>query len=283
MATKHLGKTDPNRKLPSILTDRHALAVMIYMYLLYRHPLRGGKINDVDPEKDEELSMGTKALFIEHPGDQSNRPKLNQVKPTQLPWADVNRIPYSIVGPYLKTLFDKAFIDGLHNANLRPTADDWETALVKTVDLLQPCQNPVCDQKWYVFTNTTKPKCPFCGTEYKGQLPVINLYSKSPKGQFSYENKRLMVYSGQNIYQWHVNKNITPNERLLPEQKKPVADFHFINNKWILINRTLPSMIDKDTDTTIEMGKSVEITDGKKILLSKEEGGRLIIVQLVTN
>lgn len=283
MATKHLGKTDKNRKLPSIQTDRHALAVMIYMYLLYRHPLRGGKIHDTDPQKDEELGMGAKALFVEHPTDKSNRPKLNQVKPTHLPWADVNKIPYTVTGPYLKELFDKAFVGGLQNPNIRPTADEWEQALVKTVDYMLPCQNQNCEQKWFVFADTTKPRCPFCGTEYKGQLPILNLYSKSPKGQFSYENRRLMVYSGQNIYQWHVNKNITPNEKLLPAQKKPVADFHFINNKWILINRTLTSIVDKDNDTPIEIGKSVDITDGKKILLSKEEGGRLIIVQLVNN
>ena len=29
--TQHLDKTDPNRKLPSVATDHHALAVLIYM------------------------------------------------------------------------------------------------------------------------------------------------------------------------------------------------------------------------------------------------------------
>ena len=48
MSTKHLDKSDKSRKLPSIQTDRHALAVMIYMYLLYRHPLRGGKMTTFD-------------------------------------------------------------------------------------------------------------------------------------------------------------------------------------------------------------------------------------------
>jgi hypothetical protein len=93
-----------------------------------------------------------------------------------------------------------------------------------------------------------------------------------------------MVYSGQNIYQWHVNKNILPNERLAPETKKPVADFHFHNNKWILINRKLNSLLDvSDANKEIPIGSSIEITDGKQILLSKEDGGRLIIVQLVNN
>lgn len=283
MATKHLGKTDPKRKLPGITTDRHALAVMLYMYLLYRHPLRGGKIHDTDPQKDEEFSMGEKALFVEHPTDKSNRPKLNQVDPKHLPWADVNKIPYTVCGPYLTELFNKAFIDGLQNPSVRPTADEWEQALIKTIDLMQPCQNPSCTQKWFVFANTTKPVCSFCGTPYKGQLPVLNLYYKKPNGQFSFENLRLMVYNNQYLYPWHTNRNIFPNEKLTAQEVKPVGYFVFHNNKWQLINQTLTSLKDVTTDKEIPVGSAIELIDGKKILLSKENGGRLLIVQLVTN
>ena len=62
LQTRSLKIGDPAKKLPSIQTDRHALAVLIYMYLLYRHPLRGGKVNDLDAARDEELSMGEKAI-----------------------------------------------------------------------------------------------------------------------------------------------------------------------------------------------------------------------------
>lgn len=86
--TKHLALDDKQRKLPSIYTDRHALAVLIYMYLLNRHPLRGGKVNDVnDSGHDEELSMGAKALFIENPTDKSNKVKSQQLSPAELPQA----------------------------------------------------------------------------------------------------------------------------------------------------------------------------------------------------
>jgi DNA-binding helix-hairpin-helix protein with protein kinase domain len=162
MQTKSLPLSDPNKKLPCIDTDKHALAVMIYMYLLNRHPLRGGKVHDIDPAKDEELSMGKNALFIEHPTDSSNRVKVNDLEKSQLPQGDPSKLPYTICGPYLKKLFDKAFIDGLHDPSKRPTAQEWETALVKTADLVQPCQNPNCEAHWYVFDNSTKPKCPFC-------------------------------------------------------------------------------------------------------------------------
>ena len=280
-ATKHLNIKDPARKVPCIATDRHALAVMIYMYLLFRHSLRGGKVNDFDSLKDEELSMGIKALFVEHPTDKSNSVKINQLQPSQLPQGDPNKIPYTVCGPYLKELFNKAFIDGLHNPNLRPSANEWEDALLKTVDLLQPCQNPKCWHKWFVFDNTTKPKCPFCGTEYKGQLPVLNLYSSRRAGTFTPDNYRLMVYNNQYLYEWHVNKNISPNEKLTAEQKKPVGYFVFHNNKWLLINQRLTDLEDKTEGKKIPINQAVELTDGKQILLSKKEGGRLIIVQIV--
>ena len=179
LQTRALKVGDPNKKLPSIQTDRHALAVLIYMYLLNRHPLRGGKVNDLDAAKDEELSMGAKALFVEHPTDKSNRPKIKNLAPSELPQGDVEKLPYTICGPYLKELFDRAFIDGLHDPMKRPTADEWENALVKTTDLMQPCQNPNCEAHWFVFDNSTKPKCPFCGTEYHGQLPSSSLFSIS--------------------------------------------------------------------------------------------------------
>lgn len=283
IATKNLKMGDPNRKLPSILTDKHALAVMIYMYLLYRHPLRGGKVHDLDTAKDEELSMGLKATFIEHPTDRSNSVKIKDLHPSQLPQGDTNKIPYTVCGPYLKDLFNNAFIGGLQNPALRPSASEWEQALLKTIDLMQPCQNPSCWHKWFVFDNTTKPKCPFCGNEYKGQLPVLNLYSSKRPGSFTPDNYRLMVYHNQYLYLWHVNRNISPNERLTSEQKKPVGYFVFHNNKWLLINQRLKELEDKSEGRMIPIGESIELTDSKQILLSKEEGGRLIIVQIVKN
>ena len=85
--TQKLRIDDPKRFLPSIYTDRHALAVLIYMYLLNRHPLRGGKVWNTDPTIDESLSMGEKALFIEHPFDNRNRPKVEQLAKAWAPIA----------------------------------------------------------------------------------------------------------------------------------------------------------------------------------------------------
>ncbi len=283
LTTKNLKLDDPNKCLPKITTDRHALAVLIYTFLLNRHPLNGGKVWNTDPAIDDDMRYGEKAIFVEHPTDATNRVKVADLAKSELPQGDPSKMPYTICGPYLKALFDRAFIDGLHNPSARPSAAEWEEAILKTCDLVQPCQNPQCEHKWFVFDNTLKPKCPFCGKEYHGQLPVLNLYYSPSKGNFRPENQRLMVYDKQTLYAWHANRLIPANERTPMEERKPVGDFHFHNGQWILINRRLTSMKDVTGNKEIKIGDFVPLTDGRQILLSSEEGGRLIVVQLVNN
>ena len=280
--TSHLDKHDKNRKLPKRETDLHALAVLIYMYLLYRHPLRGSKVHDInDPIKDESLTMGEKALFIEHPTNKSNFKKLNQAKPSELPWADTNKLPYTLTGPYLSQLIKLAFVDGLHDPSKRPSANDWEIALVKTVDLIQPCENKKCEQKWYVFDNTKSPKCSFCGDAFKGSLPILNFYSSRKEGNFRPDNYRLMVWTGQSLFFWHINNNIFPNEKLSDQHKKRVGYFVKHKNAWWLVNENMPDLSSVDDKLQIPIGSKIELKDGLKLLLSKQDGGRLAVIQMV--
>jgi DNA-binding helix-hairpin-helix protein with protein kinase domain len=281
VATSHLSKTDPQRALPSIFTDRHALAVMVYSLLLLRHPLRGQKVHAEDPGEDERLTMGEKALFIEHPNDASNRlAPTENTKPTELPWKDPKKLPYTVTGPYLKELFDRAFIDGLHEPRQRPSADEWETALVKTVDLIQPCQNSSCQQGWFVFDNTTAPRCPFCGTRYQGKLPVINLYS-ARGDRFRPDNHRLMVYSNQSVFPWHIDRTIVPNERLASENKSRVGYFVLHQQRWFLVNESMPDLKNAKTGEAISIGGKVELEDGLQLLTGKSPSSRLFYLQMV--
>lgn len=282
--TSHMDKNNPNRKLPNMHTDKHALAVLIYMYLFYRHPLRGAKVHDINDEtRDESLTMGEKALFIEHPRDTSNRINIKQIKQSQLPWADTNKISYKIAGPYLSKLFERAFIDGLKNTISRPTAGEWEDALIKTIDLIQPCGNKNCEQGWYVFDNSNKPICPFCNTPYKGKLPIINFYSARTEGNYRLDDHRLMVWTGQSLFLWHINRNIAPNEKLSLEQKKRVGYFVLHSNQWWLVNENIPDLviIDNGNKQNIGIGGKIELKENLQIIFSKSDGGRLGIIQVV--
>ncbi len=268
LATQELALDDPKRILPSSRTDEYALAVLIYEYLLSRHPLKGPKVNSTaSAEEDEQLSMGSRALWIEDPKDQSNRPK------------DV-RVPYSALGPYLSPLFEAAFVTGLHHPQSRPGAYQWEKALVKTTDLLVPCRNPSCEQRWFVFTNTVRPCCPFCNTFITGTMPILNFYRQSVKksGHFVSEDHRLVVWENQHLYSWHAYDNVFAG---VTADRTPLGYFTHHGGRWFLVNQNSGS-ISAAGSGPVPTGGFVELREGVQILLSNHQHGRLAVVQMVT-
>jgi serine/threonine protein kinase len=287
MATSGLLQSDPKRQKPSRETDRHALSVLVYMYLLHRHPLRGRIFYDEDTQLQEVAEMGQGALFIENTKDLRNRYDLKWVKRNEgdrmahlLPWWDLNKTPYSICGPYVASLFDRAFVEALHKPTLRPTASEWEEALTKSWDLLCPCANSACNQKWFIVQQS-KPVCPFCGTRLTGVLPVLNLYSRHGDGAFMPENRRIIGYHNRNLYLWHANAGISPNEKLTDAQKQPIGYIAFYQGKWCLVNQAMPAMKDAQTGKIIGVNSMVTLEEGKQLLMAPEDGGRLIHVQMV--
>ncbi|MEQ1554395.1 MAG: kinase [Ferruginibacter sp.] len=277
LSTKHLDIKDPLRKLPERTTDLHALAVLIYMYLLYRHPLRGGNyFGQIDEVEEENFLMGSKALFVEHPTDSKNRNFKREYGDNLqkfLPWTDLQKTPYTITGPYLKELFDQAFIKGLHNPMERPVASAWEEALIKTTDLKIECSNKQCEQKWFIYNNTKDTKCPFCNTKYNNTIPVLDLYFQF-KNVWKLENQRIAIHHNLSLQKWHTNKNVIRNEKLSANEKESVGYFSFHNNKWVFVNQKLSNLKDVIEDKIIPIGSMVDITDGKDLVFSTEEGAR---------
>jgi serine/threonine protein kinase len=284
MASLDLPPDNPEKKLPSVITDRHALSVMVYMYLFYRHPLQGGKVHHPDPVTDEKMLMGTKALFIEHPTDVSNRPNLKNVRQDSLPWADVERIPYKRSGPYLSALFEKAFIDGLHQPGARPTADEWEKALENTMDLLLPCHAPHCEQKFFVFEDDFRPQCPFCRTPWtSGDFVYLHFY-KGRDGRFVHENKRMIAIDGAELGLRHVKRDLNPDELLGDNDTTTYARVFRDDDagNWKIKNLKLPELHDLDQNSNVPVGADVTLYDGKKLILSLGEQPRLVYVQIVS-
>jgi len=68
---------------------------------------------------------------------------------------------------------------------------------------------------------------------------------------------------------------------LTEAQKKPVGYFAFHQGRWCFVNQTLMGMKDVSEKREIRPNTMVALTDGKQILLSPDEGGRLVQVQLV--
>jgi hypothetical protein len=264
LGTQHLPLTDKSRKHPSAATDQHALAVLLYEYLLFRHPLRGPKVNCTSSaEEDERLSMGEKAIYVEHPSDRSNRPSNLSIE-------------CSALGPILCSLFERAFVKGLHNPNDRPAAIEWERALVKTWDLLHPCRNSKCPSQWFILSDAANPKCPFCGTKAKGTIPVVKLRKEVRAGHWM-QDGQLVLYNNSTMFKWHVFDNVYPG---VEADRTPQGYCVWHGDKWLLVNQNMSSLTSPGGNR-VPPGQAVELKEGAQIRLAQEPHGRIAEVQVV--
>jgi serine/threonine protein kinase len=266
LATAVLRVDHANKKFADIRTDQHALAVLIYEYLLSRHPLRGPKVHSTrSAEEDEQLSMGAKALFIEHPQDTSNRPK------------EGLQVPVTALGSTLTELFYKAFIKGLHSPYERPTAYEWERGLIKTWNMLHPCANPLCNHHWFVVIPSEKKiRCPFCQTVVKAPIPRLTLRSEKRPGQWLPDGE-LIIYEGQTLFKWHVFDNLFPGPEADREAQAYCA-FH--QKRWLLVNQALTSLTSPNGNR-VDVNKAVELKVGSQIRLSQEPHGCIAEVSML--
>jgi len=260
---------DPRRHLPSTRTDLHAMAVLFYQYLLRRHPLEGPKVNcPTSTEEDVRLSMGEKALFIEDPGDTSNHWQRSKEWPPLQPALDR-------LGPFLQKTFMKAFVDGLHNPAARPSAFEWEEALAKTLDLLIPCKNASCPEKWFVFVDGEAPRCPWCGAAVKERLPILEFYYAPRAGQFRFEGRVLIGWDGRTLHKWHVYQNLRLNEL---SERDVLATIRHHNGQWLFGNALLESLV-SPSGSPVPRGQYRALREHDEILLTKEDKGRLVKVR----
>ncbi len=282
-----LDKPKDQRILPSRTTDQHALAVLIYQYLFHRHPLRGRKVWSQDDKKQESLEMGKNALFIEHPTNHENAyddRDAQEVK-TFAPWSYVDKLSYKSMGPELSELFERAFIDGLHNPDLRPTANEWEDALRLTTDRFIKCPNSQCIGHFFVFNNNSTPVCPFCGSRITDPVLFLDFYATNPQGLYKPEkNRRMVIWDGIYLYPWHADRYIVSNEKTKPEDKKPVAYCVYHKGSWRLANLNLPDLKvvyenGQQVDREIEIGKNIVLKKDMQLLLKSPPTGRAVAVR----
>lgn len=266
LATVGLALNDPKRKHPCVATDQHALPVLFYEYLLFRHPLKGPKVNStVSAEEDDLLSFGAKALFVEHPSDTSNRPK------------DL-KVQFEVLGPHLKELLLRAFVEGLHSPNKRPTALEWETALLKTWELMYHCTNGSCSHQWFVAYDRRVTRCPFCGVKPGSEVVRLQLRKEAKPGTWVKDGE-VTIWHGKTIHKWHVFDNIRLNENLQPADKESVADCQLVNGQWLLINRKLTSLTSPGGNR-VAADNAVALKHGAQIRLSQEPHGRIAEVEV---
>ncbi len=244
---------DEQRILPSIYTDLHSLAVLIYEYLMCRHPLTDGpKIYDCNSaENDDFLALGAKATFIENPTDTSNRP---------------SDLGYTIsdMGKDLESLFLRAFVEGLHNPNLRPTALEWEKGLAKSWDSLHSCKNPNCTKSWFILKDVHNPVCPFCHHRVRENIIRVSFLAEkqTDKGNWI-PISTVIAEDCTPLMLWHMVSKVFPDERA---DRTIMAYVRHYRNQWLLINNACEGMYSHN-GSIIPKDYAVNITHGMNIRL----------------
>ena len=285
--TKHLDESDNKFEKPNRYTDLHALAVLIYMYLFKRHPLRGTKCLHEDPATDEELIMGSEALFIEDPYNIQNRPDISELDDDTLPFSDPSIYPFENSGPFLTELFKQSFVYGLHEKSKRPTANEWEEAILNTSNLFVKCSNMSCNHKWFIWNNEKPLRCSFCRNQIENELPILDLYIRNKSGNGVMDNliigqekiqKKIVCDDYKYLFKWDVYTNYYNDEK--NTDKNPVAYCSYYLNNWVLVNQSLKNMKDLNEDKIIPIGEYLVLEDDKRIMFDTSVNGRIAFVRI---
>lgn len=226
--------------IPNVRSDRHSLAVILYLWLLRWHPLLGDKIHSSDPNLDEELRFGKEALYIEHPTDFSNR-------------ARGQKYTSRLLGRDWYDLFKRAFVEGLHTPSLRPQPNEWQHALWRLADRIVPCANPACDWRGLVGTPTRGLACPCCGqrVQQPQNLPFVYLMRHRGDRDPDHYNLDLTAahyvvgWPGRTLHAWHEKPSDSPlpkDPTHMPDiSTKAVFDYDPRKDQWHLINVAMPN------------------------------------------
>ena len=284
------------RVMPNQKTDLHALAVLIYQYLLYRHPLRGrlsGKLAPGDAGLDETLLMGEKALFVEHTTDTRNRIDATlSDNADYLPYCDTTRLPVESCGPVLTEMFRRAFEQGLLEPSKRPPASDWVRALEQTLAVIVPCQDNACQHKSFVYT-PSQIQCPFCRAYGRATKPLylgyVQFYNpRKEDGKLSYaaEKAAMVLKHGAGLHAWHENLIGFENMSVAAAARSAKAKFVWTGQKWRLENLSFEKLVrrlktaDKEELIPIPLGSGIDLEPDMQLQFAPE--GRLMLIQVPT-
>ncbi|MDR1315158.1 MAG: hypothetical protein LBQ12_16090 [Deltaproteobacteria bacterium] len=301
---------------PSIESDRHALAVLVYRFLFRRRPVAavpadGGRGRGASPlpggaspapgcaaDVPGALRAGWRAAFVEDAWDPSGLPGpggpvgreggsdgAEEGGDGLLPWSDPGLLPCRVAGPRLSGVIRRAFADGLGDPSRRPSAAEWESELERALDALVPCAGSSCPSGWYVFDPGRPLSCPYCGEPFAGpSLPLLKIFPRRRDGAAEApgpDASDLTAFNNRYIYRRNAYNGTGLPWPLSGERGKPVGYFSFHNGSWLFVNQTLQDLRDMSGRRPCPPGQALKLADGMKLLLSEEDGGRVALVSMV--
>ncbi|MES3035973.1 MAG: lipopolysaccharide kinase InaA family protein [Gemmatimonadota bacterium] len=242
------------KALPTIETDRHALAVLFYELLLQRHPLRGRLVHSTrSAEEDEQLSMGTKALFIEHRTDRRN------------PIDGVIDVSVDALGPHLAPLMRRAFEEALHAPSRRPDAVEWEEALYRTLERIMPTPS---GRGWIVVPDTGPIVDHWSGEVVHRAVPLLQA-GRGTGDDWRADGIATAIFHHRTLHQWHFDADVRPREEV---SREALAYASFHEGQWWLVNLTDRAWHVGD-GRCIARNAPVQLVDGLELRVAPREDG----------
>ncbi|MET9534800.1 serine/threonine-protein kinase [Streptomyces sp. NPDC006649] len=118
---------------PGTQSDLHSLSVLLFMFLMNHHPMKGRKelaIHCLDEAAEKRL-YGAEPLFVFDPHDAANEPDPVEQSTVLATWA--------VAPPSLRDLFTKNFTIGLRDPAARVRESEWRDALRAALDSVIDC------------------------------------------------------------------------------------------------------------------------------------------------
>ena len=209
------------KKNPSIITDYHSLAVVLFKLLIRHDPLMGKAhaLRVCITEKVEQELYGTNPIFIFDPNNDSNAPVRGIHKNPILLWP---KYP-----AYVHDIFIRAFCNGINNSNARPNDNEWRKTLINLRGEILTCLNPDCQNDFLVSTlKNNIVECDRC--KLKTSLPC---YIEANK-------YRVYLYPGNSLYKCHTERDSddckTETGKVVKNKKDPTkwGIKNLSNDKW---------------------------------------------------
>ena len=150
------------QKNPDVLSDNYSLAVILFELLRVGHPYISDDVLDGTPE-DEEAALAGKYDYVTDANS-------------------TNMLPANVVfTDKLKELFRRCFVDGKKNRLARPSALEFEYALLEASNKVIKC--PSCGAWHYVRkTGRVYEDCPWCDSPSKPKAR-LNFYDILSEGE----------------------------------------------------------------------------------------------------
>lgn len=131
------------RGLPCTNTDLHSLAVLLFEQWMWHHPLHGAMeyaIRSWDLPAKRRI-YGESPLFLFDPADSRNAPPND-------PEYDTVKKRWKICPPSLRSLFTRAFTEGVRSPERRVSEGEWARAFLQLSDNAVHCAKCAAENLW---------------------------------------------------------------------------------------------------------------------------------------